>query len=808
MTAVMRSPTRTKTKSLGGRQNDFKFPSIEALPRFVLHEEDLNNHYIVNEVFSKSPVLKARDDNESQLVSEYTSVSNTNTNTNSSNGYYSFANISDNTTASRMNGTLSEASYGVSSTTSRTYKSSDYSTAYDTEHPPFSSTASSSSHSPSPRLRPMNSDRTGTRPISAGSIVSKSTPPMEAILEDEQSLHSGEPLAYDVVELVPSSRVDPLPQARVVTVRSSSSITSSTTVESNHSVGVDEGNRQLSSDSSLTYTTAPSYNPLMENSKGSYDPYSQVSGRQRQRQPGVRQVSKLKRSNAIRCKGGLLRFFSQLGIRIKRRFRRLWLAVRRKLFSYSRGRSSGSISRSKSMHSVSQSLVRRQTFATEQSTLENITLRKRHRVNGHEMKRSLSSGNKLTTSHLRRTHGLVSNLQSLPPQDSAAVATTDLSIISSIKSPGTPQRVSFGKHGTSSTLRRTNSSIRRAASILEASMSKMDHNHNGLPITTSWKLDTLQESPELEAGGNKPNTQLLTKDQLATSTTLQNRNNNNDKPSANLRRPSHLVRSRGSNSLSSIIRQPSIVVKNKVIPLSMCNYSMSVRNGNRVACWDTLSAVESQSSIDSSYFEVNQPLSGGKDDIKGRITVVRGTSKDFEREKDKAMETIEEKANDDDEEEDTTELVPNRETVSSLFNSYFRRIIYERVKLQLQMDRLQESSQEDICSIYRELLDSIHVYEDGTEEEEEEQDEVEEEEGQQVPANGIVAVNHGDYKVRGRQLSTEMFVFPSEVVSRESDSDVVSRLAPALYNSRRGSILSIPGSTVGRSLTLPMGIKV
>ena len=125
------------------------------------------------------------------------------------------------------------------------------------------------------------------------------------------------------------------------------------------------------------------------------------------------------------------------------------------------------------------------------------------------------------------------------------------------------------------------------------------------------------------------------------------------------------------------------------------------------------------------------------------------------------------------------------------------------------MDRLQESSQEDICSIYRELLDSIHVYKDGTEEEGEEgQDEVEEEEGQQVPANDIVAVNHGDYKVGRGRLSTEMFVFPSEVVARERDSDVVSRLAPALYNSRRGSILSIPGSTVGRSLTLPMGIKV
>ena len=795
MTAVMRTPTRTKTKSLGGRQNDFKFPSIEALPRFVLHEEDLNNHYIVNEVFSKSPDLKARDDNESQLVSEYTSVSNTNTNTNSSNGYYSFANISDNTTTSRMNGTFSEASYGVSSAASRTYKSSDYSTAYDTEHPPFSS-------SPSPKLRPTyTTEKVTTRPKSAGSITSKRStpPPMEAIIEDEQSLHT---LPYKVVELVPSSKVDPLPQARVVTVRSSSSTASSTTVESSSrrrrlSVGVDRGNRQLSSDSSLTYTTAPSQNPLIENSKG-YVPYSRQSQSQSQSQSGVRQVSKLKRSNAIRCKGGLLRFFSQLGIRIKRRFRRLWLAVRRKLFSYSRGRSSGSISRSKSMHSVSQSLVRRQTFATEQSTLENITLRKRHRVNGHEMKRSLSSGNKLTTSHLRRTHGLVSNLQSLPPpppQDSTtatatAAAAAESSIISSLKSPGTPQRVTFAKRGTNSTLRRTNSSIRRAASILEASMSKMDH--NGSPMTTSWKLDTLQESPELEAGSNPQNTQLYTHATVAT--TLQNMNN---KPGANLRKPSHLVRSRGSNSLSSIIRQPSIVVKNKVIPLSMGNYSMSLRNGDRVACWDTLSAVESQSSIDSSYFEVNQL----KGDSTGLITSMRGTSRDFEKGGDNAVETIEE---DEEQEEGTLEFVSNRETVSSLFNSYFRRIVYERVKLQLQMERLQDSSQEDICSIYRELLDSIHVYEDGTEEEGEEEDGDE----QRVSGSDIFAVRHDNYKVAGRQLNAETFLFPSEVVSRESDSDVVSRLAPTLYNSRRGSILSIPGSTVGRSLTLPMGIKV
>lgn len=42
----------------------------------------------------------------------------------------------------------------------------------------------------------------------------------------------------------------------------------------------------------------------------------------------------LKRSKAIRCKGGLLYYFTSLGIKIKKKLRKLRLVLRRRLFSY------------------------------------------------------------------------------------------------------------------------------------------------------------------------------------------------------------------------------------------------------------------------------------------------------------------------------------------------------------------------------------------------------------------------------------------------------------------------------------------
>lgn len=98
---IIRAPIRTKTKSFRGDQMDFKFPSNESLPRGTLEEYHLNNHHLLNDVFAAENGVSRDEDGNSQTLSDYTSTSNTNTNSGySSNGYYSFANISDNTTSS------------------------------------------------------------------------------------------------------------------------------------------------------------------------------------------------------------------------------------------------------------------------------------------------------------------------------------------------------------------------------------------------------------------------------------------------------------------------------------------------------------------------------------------------------------------------------------------------------------------------------------------------------------------------------------------------------------------------------------
>lgn len=98
---IIRAPIRTKTKSFRGDQVDFKFPSNESLPRGTMEEYHLNNHHLLNNALGGENPVTHDEDATSQILSDYTSASNTNTNSGySSNGYYSFANISDNTTSS------------------------------------------------------------------------------------------------------------------------------------------------------------------------------------------------------------------------------------------------------------------------------------------------------------------------------------------------------------------------------------------------------------------------------------------------------------------------------------------------------------------------------------------------------------------------------------------------------------------------------------------------------------------------------------------------------------------------------------
>lgn len=59
---------------------DFKFPSNESLPRGTLEEYHLNNHHLLNDVFAAENGVSRDEDGNSQILSDYTSTSNTNTN--------------------------------------------------------------------------------------------------------------------------------------------------------------------------------------------------------------------------------------------------------------------------------------------------------------------------------------------------------------------------------------------------------------------------------------------------------------------------------------------------------------------------------------------------------------------------------------------------------------------------------------------------------------------------------------------------------------------------------------------------------
>ncbi|CEP60139.1 Aim44p LALA0_S01e03906g [Lachancea lanzarotensis] len=193
--------------------------------------------------------------------------------------------------------------------------------------------------------------------------------------------------------------------------------------------------------------------------------------------------TKLKRSAAVHCKGGLLHFFAQLRSRTRSRVKRWRLAVRKKIFTF-------------------------------------------------KARRQAKKNQKQTTSHLKRANGYVSNIQrsissnsikaKSVKSDTSAKVTENLA-----KKRGdvhTPVQNSQ-KNGHNS-LRRSPSSIKRAASTLTRA--------NTLANVSLEKSNTIGPEPK-----------------------------------------SKLVRSDPSVSLNSIVRQPSIVVSNKVIPLSRLNGEMN-----------------------------------------------------------------------------------------------------------------------------------------------------------------------------------------------------------------------------------------
>ncbi|AEY95665.1 FACR148Wp [Eremothecium gossypii FDAG1] len=193
-------------------------------------------------------------------------------------------------------------------------------------------------------------------------------------------------------------------------------------------------------------------------------------------------LTTLKRSNAIRCKGGLLQFFSQYAVKTGKKLVKWKIALRKRLFKFQR----------------------RSTKNKKNSSPTTSHLK---RVNGY-------------VSNVRRSFSTQSRLALVPEIVRRTPSRRHLTANTGMKdaTPASPSRTS---------IRRTPSSIKRAASTLSSNYVYRDGS------------DTSSQAPELKSTGSS----------LAPA-------------------PSQMVRSTALTSLNSIVRQPSIVVNNKVIPLS------------------------------------------------------------------------------------------------------------------------------------------------------------------------------------------------------------------------------------------------
>ncbi|CAI5338725.1 ASB_HP2_G0054010.mRNA.1.CDS.1 [Saccharomyces cerevisiae] len=501
---IIRAPIRTKTKSFRGDQMDFKFPSNESLPRGTLEEYHLNNHHLLNDVFAAENGVSRDEDGNSQILSDYTSTSNTNTNSGySSNGYYSFANISDNTTSSPL---IVINQNETARLTSSDSNKSDFFASHDFP-------GNDSLH------------------YSSSSVVKNQLHSMEAIPEGNitgsistafQTIPTADNVSYDIAPSSASSLLPRKSTSKSAILPSTQEAKPMTKLNMEKDIKTIELNNSVVPKPKKKLNRVPTIRRV-ESSRFSNSRYSSsVSSKSSSSR------CSLKRSKAIRCKGGLLYYFTSLGIKIKKKLRKLRLVLRRRLFSYN---------------------VQKVPSATNSKTTKS-----KANINNKSKKRgtNLVNSNSNSTPRQKKSQRYVSNLQrsisskSLVPVLAPQKKTKPLTVDTKFKA-NHPQSED-SKVGSNTprsplvsytpSLRRTNSSIRRAASILTASATMTPANNKNSFISV----------PDNVSHAVTRNSSMYSR--------------------------SRLVRSKPSTALNAIARQPSIVVENKVIPLSMNRYSI------------------------------------------------------------------------------------------------------------------------------------------------------------------------------------------------------------------------------------------
>ncbi|CAH00426.1 Aim44p [Kluyveromyces lactis] len=513
---MIRTPTRTKTKSYNGSQSEFRFPDVEVLAHLKLPEHGLNNHHLLNEQLNKKP----EDDIHSQHLSDYTT---TNSNSgNSSNGYYSFANISDNTTNPDKLSAVKNTACAIGNNRYSYISSSGSSVHYPGTLAPDRT----------PRICPTNSPEFG-RPLD-GNFDMQCIPEAYSTVTSDFTLPTADNISFQF------------------------------TLSSGNSTAM------LKKRSTPSTKTRNATN-LSEKRKSSVKRSTSTVSRR----------SNIKRSNAIRCKGGLLHYFTKLGKRVRLNLKKFHLALKRKLFTY----------------------------------------KQRH----------FAKSDKRTTSHLLRSNGYFANIKRSQSMRSMASYsdTSSPTVPSGLDIKNTP----IVKHSSNinhRSLRRTPSSIKRAASILTSSNSLIFSRSN----SSVGRTDSTR-----------------------------------------------LVRSQPSLNLNLAVRQPSIVVKNKVIPLSQFDHD------------DYCIREEDEDEEDEDEYIIDtqkmQPLKSEMGSITSSLHDGDSVFEDA-MSSSASMESLSE----------SVKIL----NANKAWDSYLRAVISQRILMRLQVAKFQASQDHHT---YKELLDAI-----------------------------------------------------------------------------------------------------
>ncbi|CCE63994.1 hypothetical protein TPHA_0G01580 [Tetrapisispora phaffii CBS 4417] len=653
---LLRTPTRTKTKSFNGTQMDFKFPSIESLPNTNLQEPELNNHHLLNDNIndgatkfsekemglSQSLNKETNDsendtfDTQSQILSDYTSQSNAH----SSNGYYSFANISDNTTSMQSQFYKNNKNIGSNVV-------SDYYIHNENENVSNIGNNTQFRHTLAPE-----------RITSNENLFFEASPRLQQRDNDGNNHDSND--VTKQTERTGLSETSFIPKGESLAYR----------IESSESFGRDSRN-------SVAFRPhvegklgrKPTIKRVSSSSSSSSSRYASSIYKSPVNSSGKR-VSQLKRSNAVRCKGGLLQFFTMLAIKFGKCLEKLGLVLRKKLFSF----------KEKNNYKTNKSkrISRSNTF---NSNLNVYGKKLKHR---NDMKKSDSNSTIQLTSHIQRTKGNqypTSNKskshKSLEPVLAKNSKFEKMSI--------NPTKVNESQPISSETnesdivtktasLRRTPSSIRRAASVFTTSSvsSKL--------LNNTFLTKTLSKNSDLSKNNVSP---------------LDGIN------SEAKRTNSRLTRSSGVSSLNSLMREPSIVVKNKVIPLTMKHY-YPIKEETEDEDTGKSENEFGKSETDEYIIDTSNGMhSVNSEKISNKLKVLENETDSYLEDSDSYLDDDTEFVSLNDNSSIETELAEedmdgkrnkNSDELKNTFSDYFSQVIYQRIKLRLEVKNLQEST--------------------------------------------------------------------------------------------------------------------